>query len=46
MSRANLERCRESRLVKQIWDTNCLKYKEERNNIRCEKLVELGDLGF
>jgi hypothetical protein len=43
---ANLERSRESRLVQQIWNTNFLKYKEELNNNRREKLVELGDLGF
>ena len=46
MLRDNLERPRELRLIKRIWNTNYLKYKEGVNNIRCEKLVELGDLGF
>ena len=43
---ANIERSRELRHVKQIRNKNYLKCKEEINNIRCEKLVEIGDLGF
>jgi hypothetical protein len=41
MLRVNFKRSRESRLVKQIWNTNYLKYKEGLNNIRCEKLVRV-----
>jgi len=45
MLRANLDLSRELRLVKRIWNTNYMKHKEEVTNIRCEKLVDVGDLG-